>query len=211
MTLDRRSTPSGYITHTVSAPSLHGKTVRGHRTGVGLFGCVWKLWAELPTGSAALRLRSSPLEFSLASSGASQPEELTLLLIQLRRHRAKMASARQETLAQLGRLHAPEEPERRFPSGAAASSPFLCTAPSPVSWLGSSSPLGSFNAKVGPRLSAHPSFDHRLLEVAAQVGRWSGKQRPLQESCKHGCFLIWSPHPPPPWFFTVSANQHFSI
>ncbi|XP_062869577.1 pleckstrin homology domain-containing family A member 7 isoform X3 [Trichomycterus rosablanca] len=46
--LDRRSMPTmGYITHTVSAPSLHGKT----------------------------------------------PEELTLLLFQLRRHQAKMADA----------------------------------------------------------------------------------------------------------------------
>ncbi|KAM9408093.1 LOW QUALITY PROTEIN: pleckstrin homology domain-containing family A member 7 [Pholidichthys leucotaenia] len=46
--LERRSVPAmGYITHTVSAPSLHGKT----------------------------------------------PEELTLLLIQLRRHQAKMAGA----------------------------------------------------------------------------------------------------------------------
>ncbi|XP_026022984.1 pleckstrin homology domain-containing family A member 7 isoform X4 [Astatotilapia calliptera] len=46
--IERRSVPAmGYITHTVSAPSLHGKT----------------------------------------------PEELTLLLIQLRRHQAKMAGA----------------------------------------------------------------------------------------------------------------------
>ncbi|XP_053093873.1 pleckstrin homology domain-containing family A member 7 isoform X5 [Pangasianodon hypophthalmus] len=46
--IDRRSMPTmGYITHTVSAPSLHGKT----------------------------------------------PEELTLLLVQLRRHQAKMADA----------------------------------------------------------------------------------------------------------------------
>lgn len=78
-----------------------------------------------------------------------------------------MASARQEALAQLGRRHAPEEPERHAP----ASSPLLCSAPSPVarlSRLGSSSPLGSFSAKVGPRLSAQPSFHHRLLEVATQ-------------------------------------------
>ena len=32
-TLDRLSTPSGYITHTVSAPSLHGKTVRCRGNG----------------------------------------------------------------------------------------------------------------------------------------------------------------------------------
>uniref|UniRef100_A0A8C7HJL1 Pleckstrin homology domain containing, family A member 7a n=2 Tax=Oncorhynchus kisutch TaxID=8019 RepID=A0A8C7HJL1_ONCKI len=55
-TIERRSMPpSNYITHTVSAPSLHGKT----------------------------------------------PEELTLLLIQLRRHQAKMAAARHHTLTQL--------------------------------------------------------------------------------------------------------------
>ncbi|XP_061750476.1 pleckstrin homology domain-containing family A member 7-like isoform X2 [Nerophis ophidion] len=55
-TIERHSLPpSNYITHTVSAPSLHGKT----------------------------------------------PEELTLLLIQLRRHQAKMAAARQHTIAQL--------------------------------------------------------------------------------------------------------------
>ncbi|XP_058857784.1 pleckstrin homology domain-containing family A member 7-like isoform X2 [Acipenser ruthenus] len=53
---DRRSMPPmGYMTHTVSAPSLHGKT----------------------------------------------PEELTLLLIQLRRHQAKMASVRNDTLVHL--------------------------------------------------------------------------------------------------------------
>ncbi|XP_077373252.1 pleckstrin homology domain-containing family A member 7-like isoform X4 [Festucalex cinctus] len=57
-TLERRSLPpSNYITHTVSAPSLHGKT----------------------------------------------PDELTLLLIQLRRQQAKMAVARQHTLEQLQR------------------------------------------------------------------------------------------------------------
>ncbi|CAL8357160.1 unnamed protein product [Lota lota] len=62
-TIERRSMPaSGYITHTVSAPSLHGKT----------------------------------------------PEELTLLLIQLRRHQARMASVRQHTLAQLHRLNGSE-------------------------------------------------------------------------------------------------------
>lgn len=35
-TLDRRSTPSGYITHTVSAPSLHGKTVGRHGNSMNL-------------------------------------------------------------------------------------------------------------------------------------------------------------------------------
>ena len=39
---------------------------------------------------------------------AAQPEELTLLLIQLRRHQAMMASVRQHTLAQLQHLNGPE-------------------------------------------------------------------------------------------------------
>uniref|UniRef100_A0A8C1UQ84 Pleckstrin homology domain containing, family A member 7a n=1 Tax=Cyprinus carpio TaxID=7962 RepID=A0A8C1UQ84_CYPCA len=58
-TIERRSMPpSGYITHTVSTPSLHGKT----------------------------------------------PEELTLLLIQLRRHQAMMAGVRNNALAHLQQL-----------------------------------------------------------------------------------------------------------
>lgn len=100
-------------------------------------------------------LQRSISGFSLASSGASQLEELTLLLIQLRRRRAKMAATRQETLAQLGRLDAPKDLQHHLPSGA-ASSPFLCSAPSPLTRLGSSSPLGSLSAKVGPRPSAPP-------------------------------------------------------
>ncbi|XP_045562169.1 pleckstrin homology domain-containing family A member 7 isoform X3 [Salmo salar] len=68
-TIDRRSIPpSGYITHTVSAPSLHGKT----------------------------------------------PEELTLLLIQLRRHQAKMASARHHTVTQMQHFnYSPSGPHLR--------------------------------------------------------------------------------------------------
>ncbi|XP_056622044.1 pleckstrin homology domain-containing family A member 7 isoform X4 [Triplophysa dalaica] len=58
-TMERRSVPpSGYITHTISAPSLHGKT----------------------------------------------PEELTLLLIQLRRHQAMMAGVRNNALTHLQQL-----------------------------------------------------------------------------------------------------------
>ncbi|XP_059362348.1 pleckstrin homology domain-containing family A member 7 isoform X3 [Carassius carassius] len=58
-TIERRSMPpSGYITHTVSSPSLHGKT----------------------------------------------PEELTLLLIQLRRHQAMMAGVRSSALLHLRQL-----------------------------------------------------------------------------------------------------------
>ncbi|KAG7473748.1 hypothetical protein MATL_G00099120 [Megalops atlanticus] len=60
--IERRSMPPiGYITHTVSAPSLHGKT----------------------------------------------PEELTLLLIQLRRHQARMASMRSDALAHLQQRNGP--------------------------------------------------------------------------------------------------------
>ncbi|KAG9330246.1 hypothetical protein JZ751_026008 [Albula glossodonta] len=60
--IERRSMPPiGYITHTVSAPSLHGKT----------------------------------------------PEELTLLLIQLRRHQARMASVRNDALNHLQQHNGP--------------------------------------------------------------------------------------------------------
>ncbi|XP_069385148.1 pleckstrin homology domain-containing family A member 7 isoform X6 [Paralichthys olivaceus] len=93
-TIERRSmTPSGYITHTVSAPSLHGKT----------------------------------------------PEELTLLLIQLRRHQATMASARQHTLTQLQQLNGPTEPfhhNHLLATTTTSSSPLLSSGPSPVSQLG---------------------------------------------------------------------------
>ncbi|XP_047452474.1 pleckstrin homology domain-containing family A member 7-like isoform X6 [Mugil cephalus] len=106
-TIDRRSMPpSGYMTHTVSAPSLHGKT----------------------------------------------PEELTLLLIQLRRHQAKMASVRQQTLAQLQRLNGPKEPfsHNRLFTATASTSPLLSASPSPVSHLGHlglSAPLGTCNTQ----------------------------------------------------------------
>ncbi|XP_069018038.1 pleckstrin homology domain-containing family A member 7 isoform X2 [Embiotoca jacksoni] len=108
-TIERRSMPpSGYITHTVSAPSLHGKT----------------------------------------------PEELTLLLIQLRRHQAKMASARQQTLAQLQRLNGPKEPfqhSRLFTATTTSTSPLLSAGPSPVSHLGHvglPAPLGPCNTQA---------------------------------------------------------------
>ncbi|XP_076588680.1 pleckstrin homology domain-containing family A member 7-like isoform X3 [Chaetodon auriga] len=110
-TIERRSMPpSGYITHTVSAPSLHGKT----------------------------------------------PEELTLFLIQLRRHQAKMASARQHTLAQLQRLNGPKEPYHHSQlvtttTTTTSTSPLLSSVPSPVSHLGHvglSAPLGSFNTQA---------------------------------------------------------------
>lgn len=113
-------------------------------------------------------LQRSTSGFSLASSGASQLEELTLLLIQLRRRRAKMAATRQETLAQLGRLDAPKDLQHHLPSGA-ASSPFLCSAPSPLTRLGSSSPLGSLSAKVGPRPSARPSFTTRCWRLPLRL------------------------------------------
>ncbi|KAG9352411.1 hypothetical protein JZ751_020825 [Albula glossodonta] len=63
--VERSSMPAmSYITHTVSAPSLHGKT----------------------------------------------PEELTLLLIQLKRHQAKMAGVRNGALAQLQQYNGPAGP-----------------------------------------------------------------------------------------------------
>ncbi|GAA6215294.1 pleckstrin homology domain-containing family A member 7-like [Lates japonicus] len=108
-TIERRSMPpSGYITHTVSAPSLHGKT----------------------------------------------PEELTLLLIQLRRHQAKMASARQHTLAQLQRLNGPKEPfhhNHLLTTTTTSTSPLLSCGPSPVSHVGHvglSAPLGPYNTQA---------------------------------------------------------------
>ncbi|KAF7223941.1 pleckstrin homology domain-containing family A member 7 isoform X6 [Nothobranchius furzeri] len=86
-TTERRSMPpSGYITHTVSAPSLHGKT----------------------------------------------PEELTLLLIQLRRHQAKMASARRQTLAQLKRLCGPKDSYRQNCLLTATTSPSATPSPEPL-------------------------------------------------------------------------------
>lgn len=40
-TIDRRSMPpSGYITHTVSAPSLHGKTVRLTNKNINILKCI---------------------------------------------------------------------------------------------------------------------------------------------------------------------------
>ncbi|XP_028304378.1 pleckstrin homology domain-containing family A member 7-like isoform X1 [Gouania willdenowi] len=103
-TIERRSMPpSGYITHTVSAPSLHGKT----------------------------------------------PEELTLLLIQLRRHQAKVASARQQTLAQLQQLDTPTEPLLHnclfatTTTTTSINSPLLSTSPSPESKPGHVGPCCS--------------------------------------------------------------------
>ncbi|XP_074489888.1 pleckstrin homology domain-containing family A member 7-like isoform X5 [Sebastes fasciatus] len=100
-TIERRSMPpSGYITHTVSAPSLHGKT----------------------------------------------PEELTLLLIQLRRHQAKMASARQHAFTQLQRINGPKEAYHHNHFLTTRTSPLLSSSPSPVSHLG---PV-SLSATLGP-------------------------------------------------------------
>ncbi|XP_047241933.1 pleckstrin homology domain-containing family A member 7-like isoform X3 [Girardinichthys multiradiatus] len=91
-TIERRSMhPTGYITHTVSAPSLHGKT--------------------------------------------------------LRRHQAKMASVRQQALAQLKRLSAPRESchqNQLLTTAAAGDSPLLLSAtPSPESHLGDVDPCST--------------------------------------------------------------------
>ncbi|KAJ4937472.1 hypothetical protein JOQ06_002107, partial [Pogonophryne albipinna] len=105
-TIERRSMPpSGYITHTVSAPSLHGKT----------------------------------------------PEELTLLLIQLRRHQAKMAAARHHAVSQLQRINGPSEPllhNHFLTASTTSTSPLLSSGPSPVSHLGHDlCPLSLFNTQ----------------------------------------------------------------
>ncbi|KAK1887676.1 Pleckstrin like domain containing family A member 7 [Dissostichus eleginoides] len=105
-TIERRSMPpSGYITHTVSAPSLHGKT----------------------------------------------PEELTLLLIQLRRHQAKMAAARHHAVSQLQRINGPSEPllhNHFLTASTTSTSPLLSSGPSPVSHLGHDlCPMGLFNTQ----------------------------------------------------------------
>ncbi|XP_036807000.1 pleckstrin homology domain-containing family A member 7 isoform X13 [Oncorhynchus mykiss] len=107
-TIERRSMPpSNYITHTVSAPSLHGKT----------------------------------------------PEELTLLLIQLRRHQAKMAAARHHTLTQLQHFnYSPSGPH------------FLTTKTNPLFSSGPSY-LGPFLGPMGHGSSSQvgaPSAPGRL-------------------------------------------------
>ncbi|XP_058500448.1 pleckstrin homology domain-containing family A member 7-like isoform X4 [Solea solea] len=128
--IERRSLPpSGYITHTVSAPSLHGKT----------------------------------------------PEELTLLLIQLRRHQAKMASARQHTLTQLHRLNGPKEPfhhnNNLLATTTTSTSPLLRSSPSPVSHLGHvdlSAPLGPCNTKADDTyMQLKKDLDYLDLKIRA--------------------------------------------
>lgn len=110
----------------------------------------------------------------LMSCGARQPEELTLLLIQLRRHQAKMASVRQHTLAQLQRLNSPKESvnySHLVPATACSTSPLFSSGPSPVSHLGHvglSAPVGSCDTQVGAhvaRLPACPSLYQGLVEV----------------------------------------------
>ncbi|XP_054865061.1 pleckstrin homology domain-containing family A member 7-like isoform X6 [Amphiprion ocellaris] len=144
-TIERRSMPtSGYITHTVSAPSLHGKT----------------------------------------------PEELTLLLIQLRRHQAKMASARQQTLAQLQRLNGPKEPlhqHRLFTAATTSTSPLLSAGPSPMSHLGHvglSAPLGPCNSQADDTyMQLKKDLEYLDLKVAgSQTLKESGKAVKVAES-----------------------------
>ncbi|KAM9352652.1 pleckstrin homology domain-containing family A member 7-like [Symphorus nematophorus] len=144
-TIERRSMPpSGYITHTVSAPSLHGKT----------------------------------------------PEELTLFLIQLRRHQAKMASARQHTLAQLQRLNGPKEPYHHnhlLTTTDTSNSSLLSSVPSPVSHLGHvglSTPLGSFNTQADDTyMQLKKDLEYLDLKVAgSQTLKDSGKPVKVAES-----------------------------
>ncbi|CAG5957554.1 unnamed protein product [Menidia menidia] len=144
-TIERRSMPpSGYITHTVSAPSLHGKT----------------------------------------------PEELTLLLIQLRRHQAKMASARQHTLTHLQRLNGPKESYHQkhlFTATSASTSPLLSAQPSPVSYLGHmglSAPLGPCNIQADDTyVQLKKDLEYLDLKVAgSQTLKESGKPVKVAES-----------------------------
>ncbi|XP_053282981.1 pleckstrin homology domain-containing family A member 7 isoform X3 [Pleuronectes platessa] len=144
-TIERRSMPSsGYITHTVSAPSLHGKT----------------------------------------------PEELTLLLIQLRRHQAKMASARQHTLTQLQRLNSPTDPfhhNHLLATTTTSSSPLLSSGPSPVSQLGHmglSAILGPCNTKTDDTyMQLKKDLEYLDLKVAgSQTLKESGKPVKVAES-----------------------------
>ncbi|XP_035012212.2 pleckstrin homology domain-containing family A member 7 isoform X8 [Hippoglossus stenolepis] len=144
-TIERRSMPSsGYITHTVSAPSLHGKT----------------------------------------------PEELTLLLIQLRRHQAKMASARQHTLTQLQRLNGPTDPfhhNHLLATTTTSSSPLLSSGPSPVSQLGHvglSAILGPCSTKIDDTyMQLKKDLEYLDLKVAgSQTLKESGKPVKVAES-----------------------------
>uniref|UniRef100_A0A3P9LPH4 Pleckstrin homology domain containing, family A member 7a n=1 Tax=Oryzias latipes TaxID=8090 RepID=A0A3P9LPH4_ORYLA len=144
-TMERRSIPpSGYMTHTVSAPSLHGKT----------------------------------------------PEELTLLLIQLRRHQAKMASARQQALAQLQRLNGPAESHLQnhlLAASTASSSPLLSAGPSPVSQQGHvslSAPLGPGNSQADDTyMQLKKDLECLDLKVAGnQTPKKAGKPVKVAES-----------------------------
>ncbi|XP_042268725.1 pleckstrin homology domain-containing family A member 7-like isoform X2 [Thunnus maccoyii] len=145
-TIERRSMPpSGYITHTVSAPSLHGKT----------------------------------------------PDELTLLLIQLRRHQAKMASARQHMLAQIQRIHGPKEPYHHnhllTTATTTSTSPLLSCGPSPVSQLshlGLSATLGPCNTQADDTyMQLKKDLEYLDLKVAgSQTLKESGKPVKVAES-----------------------------
>ncbi|XP_042351473.1 pleckstrin homology domain-containing family A member 7-like [Plectropomus leopardus] len=144
-TIERRSMPpSGYITHTVSAPSLHGKT----------------------------------------------PEELTLLLIQLRRHQAKMASARQHAFTQLQRLNGPKEAYQHnhfLTTTTTSTSPLLSSGPSPVSHLGHvgvSATLGPCNIQADDTyMQLKKDLEYLDLKVAgSQTLKDSGKPVKVAES-----------------------------
>ncbi|KAL7402914.1 hypothetical protein ABVT39_021653 [Epinephelus coioides] len=144
-TIERRSMPaSGYITHTVSAPSLHGKT----------------------------------------------PEELTLLLIQLRRHQAKMASARQHAFSQLQRLNGPTDAYQHnhfLTTTTTSTSPLLSSGPSPVSHLrhvGVSTPLGPCSTQADDTyMQLKKDLEYLDLKVAgSQTLKDSGKPVKVAES-----------------------------
>lgn len=88
-----------------------------------------------------------------------------------------MASARQQTLAQLQRLNGPKDPFQHnhlFSATTTSTSPFLSAGPSPMSHVGHmglSASLGPCNTQVGAnaaRLPVCPSFYQGLIEVATK-------------------------------------------
>uniref|UniRef100_A0A4W5MTW8 PH domain-containing protein n=1 Tax=Hucho hucho TaxID=62062 RepID=A0A4W5MTW8_9TELE len=136
-TIDRRSMPpSGYITHTVSAPSLHGKT----------------------------------------------PEELTLLLIQLRRHQAKMASARHHTVTQMQHFnYSPSGPHLRTSNN----NPLFSSGPSSLgSLLGPPGPMGRGSSSQVDDTYMQLKKDLEYLDL--KVGTGDG------ESLSSCCSLFYS-------------------
>ncbi|KAJ8406465.1 hypothetical protein AAFF_G00300390 [Aldrovandia affinis] len=69
-----------------------------------------KLLAEVPASTPPPRAHTAPRWLSAPSLHGKTPEELTLLLVQLRRHQAKMADTRHGVLAHLQQHNGPSGP-----------------------------------------------------------------------------------------------------